>query len=410
MYHEMTKGKIPIRMWIPPHEVESGALDQALNLANHPKAFHHIALMPDVHVGYGAPIGAVTAMTDVVSPNHVGVDIGCGMVAARTEMKIDDFPKSVRKTVINKMRDAIPTGFRHHEDPHPDWMPEPVDLDAMPIVKMEWTSATKQVGSLGSGNHFAELQYDEDGNVWVMIHSGSRNLGKQVADHYIFRAEQFNVNEGHLVPPSWDLAYLPVDSDEGQAYIREMNYCLEFSKANRRSMLDAVGEILSEETPFIGFVETININHNDAKFEKHFGEMVWVHRKGATPANPHEMGIIPGDQGSKSYIVEGLGNPDSFKSCSHGAGRCLGRNKAVKTLDLAEQVKLMDDQDIVHGIRSDGDLDEAPGAYKDIDQVIENERDLVDVRVTLRPAAVLKGESRKRRKKKPRVVDGDTED
>jgi len=233
-----------------------------------------------------------------------------------------------------------------------------------------------------------------------MLHSGSRNLGKQVADHYIFLAEQFNVKGGHIVPPSWELAYLPVDSDEGQAYLREMNFCLAFALANRQAMLDRIGEILADKTPFTGFVETINKNHNDAKLEEHFREMVWVHRKGATPANLGEKGIIPGSQGTTSYIVEGLGNEDSFRSCSHGAGRKMGRNQAMKKLDLEAEIKLMDDQDIVHGIRNQEDLDEASGAYKDISDVLNNEADLVKVLVELRTTAVLKGESQRRKKKK----------
>jgi len=257
-------------------------------------------------------------------------------------------------------------------------------------------------------NHFLELQYDTDDNVWVMIHSGSRNIGKQVADHYIFLAEQFNIKQGHLVPPSWDLAYLEVDSDEGQAYLREMGFCLEFALANRQAMMDRVGEVLADLTGFTGFVDVVNKNHNDANLEEHFGEQVWVHRKGATPARTGENGIIPGSQGTCSYIVEGLGNPDSFMSCSHGAGRRMSRGKAKKNLDLEAEIALMDEQDIVHGIRSTDDLDEASGAYKDIAEVMSNQADLVRILVELRPLAVLKGDSqRKRGKRDARVDDSD---
>lgn len=258
-------------------------------------------------------------------------------------------------------------------------------------------------------NHFYELQYDAEGRVWVMIHSGSRNLGKQVEEHYEFLAEQFNAREGHPVPPSHKLAYLLADSDEGQAYLREMNFCLEFSLANRRAMLNRGGEVLAGLTSFSGFDDVVNINHNDAQLEEHFGEMVWVHRKGATPARLGQKGIIPGSQGTKSCIVEGLGNEDSMSSCSHGAGRVLSRSQATKKLDLATEIKLMDDQDIVHGIRHESDLDEAAGAYKDIDTVISYEADLVKIKVELRPLAVLKGESQRRRKKgEPRpAVDED---
>ena len=252
-------------------------------------------------------------------------------------------------------------------------------------------------------NHFLELQYDTNDDVWVMIHSGSRNLGKQVADHYIALANLGNERSGFLVPPSWDLAYFDLDIDIGgfgRAYLREMKFCLEFALANRQAMMDRVGEVLSSLTGFTGFTEVVNKNHNDACLEEHFGEQVWVHRKGATPARKGEKGIIPGSQGTMSYIVEGLGNPDSFMSCSHGAGRKMSRAQAKKRLDLDAEISMMDDQDIVHGIRNTGDLDEAPSAYKDISEVIANEADLVTPIVELRPLAVLKGDGGRNRKDK----------
>lgn len=229
-----------------------------------------------------------------------------------------------------------------------------------------------------------------------MIHSGSRNLGKQVADYYNKIAIKLNEKWYSSVPKEWQLAFLPLDSDEGQAYLREMNYCVEFALANRKLMMDRIMMIFSDITKcsFIWFdkkIEIINIAHNYAKMENHFGQNVMVHRKGATLADTDTVGIIPGSQGTKSYIVRGRGNPDSFNSCSHGAGRRMGRKDAGKRLDLKEEIKKLDDQGIIHAIRSVNDLDEASGAYKSIDEVMTNQKDLVEILVELQPLAVIKG-------------------
>jgi len=230
-----------------------------------------------------------------------------------------------------------------------------------------------------------------------MIHSGSRNLGKQVAEYYNNLAIELNKKWYSEVPPSWELAYLPVDSLEGQAYIREMNYCVEFALANRKVMMERIKYIfetmahqadLQEQCVFD---EMINIIHNYASLENYFGENVWVHRKGATLAREDTIGIIPGSQGTHSYIVQGKGNPESFMSCSHGAGRLMSRSKAKENLVLADEIKLLDDQGIIHGIKGVEDLDEAPSSYKNIDEVMENQKDLVDIVITLQPLAVIKG-------------------
>jgi len=230
-----------------------------------------------------------------------------------------------------------------------------------------------------------------------MIHSGSRNIGLKVANHYNKLAQKLNEKWHSSVPKKWDLAFLPMDSEEGKAYIREMNYCVDFALANRELMMDRVIECFRISLVKDGMVKImdtepmINIAHNYARMENHFGSNVMVHRKGATLATKETIGIIPGNQGAKSYIVKGLGNPDSFNSCSHGAGRCMSRSQAKKDLNLEEQKKIMDDQGIVHGMRNIENLDEAPGSYKDISKVMSDHSDLVEILVELQPLASVKG-------------------
>ena len=262
-----------------------------------------------------------------------------------------------------------------------------------PICSREWDSARKQIGTLGGGNHFLEIQKDSEGTVWVMIHSGSRNLGYKVAKYYNDIAKELTGKWFSYVPKEWDLAFLPIASLEGEAYIREMNYCVEFALANRKLMMERVAEVFNSTLNWksMDLSSMINIAHNYATIENHFGQNVMVHRKGATLAREGTMGIIPGSQGTKSYIVKGKGNKDSFMSCSHGAGRTMSRTKAENTLDLETEKKKLDDQGIVHGIRSKNDLDEAAGAYKDIAGVMKNQEDLVEIVAELSPMGVVKG-------------------
>lgn len=387
------EGRLVVKSWC--EEPESGAIEQAVNLANHPKAYHHIALMPDTHQGYGMPIGGILAAVNAVIPNAVGVDIGCGMVALKTSIPVGDISTEKLKAVMGAMRKAIPVGFAHHQHAQDDrYMPEysgVLDADC-PIVSQQYSKALKQVGTLGGGNHFIEIQKGSDGFIWVMIHSGSRNLGKQVADAYNKVAKDLNEKWCASVPLSWDLAFLPVDSSEGQSYLREMQYCLDFAYCNRYLMMQRVTAILWDMfSAEITFDEAINIHHNYAVIEHHFGKNVWIHRKGATSARENELGIIPGSQGSKSYIVKGKGSPESFMSCSHGAGRAMSRKKARETLNLADEIAHMESRGIIHGMRSAKELDEAASAYKDIDTVMREQQDLVDIVVELEPMAVIKG-------------------
>jgi tRNA-splicing ligase RtcB len=378
---------VPIKMWL--NELEESALQQALNLASLPFAFKHIALMPDAHCGYGMPIGGVLAAKGTVVPNAVGVDIGCGMCAMRTDLRSID-----RKSLLHiteEVRRRIPLGFSKHKEAQDEkYMPA---YDRLPfVVEQEYKNARHQIGSLGGGNHFIEIQKGSDGFIWIMIHSGSRNLGKQVADCYNHMAKDLNKLWKSPVPSKWNLAYFPTDIREAQEYIAEMNYCVNFALANRKLMMERVQEIVFDELHGkVEFHNFINIAHNYAAKEIHFGEELIVHRKGATSAREGEIGIIPGSQGTKSYIVRGLGNPESFQSCSHGAGRKMGRRQAQRTLDLKTEVNRLNQQGILHAIKSPKDLDEAAGAYKDIQEVMHNQQDLVKILIELEPLAVVKG-------------------
>ena len=384
----VTTEKLPIKLWLD--DIEDGALEQARNLANLPFAFHHISIMPDSHQGYGMPIGGVLATQDVIIPNAVGVDIGCGMCAVKTSLT--EIDTDVLKQIMGQIRKTIPVGFsRHKEDNSDNGRLMPSGFSTCPIVDSEFNNALTQIGTLGGGNHFIEIQKGSDGHIWVMIHSGSRNLGFKVANHYNDVAKKLNDKWKTSVPKEHDLAFLPLETPEGQSYISEMNYCVEFALANRKLMMDRVEQAFYDLAPdhFFENENMVNIAHNYASMENHFGKNVMVHRKGATLARENTIGIIPGSQGTKSYIVKGLGNKDSFESCSHGAGRKMGRKEAQRTLSLEDEQKKL--EGIIHSVRNVKDLDEAPGSYKDIDVVMNNQKDLVDILVELTPLGVIKG-------------------
>lgn len=260
-----------------------------------------------------------------------------------------------------------------------------------PIIPDLYQAGMKQVGTLGGGNHFIEIQKGDDGHIWLMVHSGSRNIGLKVANHYNRMAVKLNERWKSRVPSNWELAFLSLESSEGWDYLAEMQYCVDFALANRRLIIERVQETFAEAIPDVSFEPVINIAHNYAAMEYHFGKNVMVHRKGATRANSGEYGIIPGSQGSRSFIVLGKGNPESFASCSHGAGRVMGRKHAQRALDLETEKKRLDELGVIHGLRSKRDLDEAAGAYKDISTVMDNQQDLVEIAVALRPLAVIKG-------------------
>lgn len=400
IYNEENQ-KVPIKLWLD--DIEEGAMKQAINLSNLPFVFKHVAIMPDSHQGYGMPIGGVIATEGVVIPNAVGVDIGCGMCAVKTSLKAEQLDIETIKKIFGGskeyqggIRSCVPVGFNHHskkqdENLMPEGISDKLLEISLPIVGREYEKALFSLGTLGGGNHFIEIQKDTENNVWIMIHSGSRNLGKKVADWYNEMAIDLNRYWYSNVPEKCQLAFLPINSDEGKAYLREMQYCVDFALANRKLMMENIKKCITEVIPNVTFETMINIAHNYAVMENHFGKNVMIHRKGATLARFGTISIIPGSQGTKSYIVRGLGNEESFMSCSHGAGRKMSRTKACNELNLEEEIKNLDKQGIVHGIRTKKDLDEASGAYKDISKVMNDQKDLVEILVELSPLAVIKG-------------------
>lgn len=374
-------GKIPIKSWAS--EVEKEALKQAENLANLPFAYKHIALMADVHVGFGMPIGGVLASDGVIIPNAVGVDIGCGIMAVKTDVK--EISKDQIQRIVNEAHKRIPLGFKHHKRPM-EWE----GFEKAPnykVIQDELKAATKQLGTLGGGNHFMSMERGSDGHVWLMIHSGSRNFGYKVANYYNDIANKIN-EKTKLVPKKYDLAGLHIDSEEGREYFNAMNYSLEFAQANRQKLFEQFYDIFAKETKSEKTLKTVSIHHNYASIEEHFGKEVIVHRKGAIRAEKGELGIIPGSMGTPSYIVEGLGNEESFKTCSHGAGRVMSRREANRVITKEMADKAMEGI-IFKGWRKD--FSEAPMAYKDIEEVIENQKDLVKPLVKLSPLGVIKG-------------------
>jgi tRNA-splicing ligase RtcB len=385
MKQVITTERLPIKLWLD--DMEDGAMAQARNLANLPFAYKWVAIMPDSHQGYGMPIGGVLALDRVIIPNAVGVDIGCGMVAVKTTLT--EISEDELKATMGLIRETIPTGFKHQqEEQYWEGFDRAPDI---PIIQQELKSARKQLGTLGGGNHFIEIQEDEGGYIWLMIHSGSRNFGLKTAGEYHKKAKQLCERWVADIPHP-DLSFLPMEDRIAKEYYEAMNFALDFAEANRALMMDRA--ILALLDVMVGmtsddFEEVANIHHNYAAWENHYGKNVLVHRKGATKATEKTIGIIPGSMGTSSYIVRGRGNPESFESCSHGAGRRMGRKQAKRTLDLAEEQAKM--EGILGKPRSEKELDEAPGAYKNIDVVMANQEDLVDIVYKLRPLASIKG-------------------
>lgn len=380
--------RIPIKSWCD--NIEPGALKQAVNLTRLPFVYGHVALMADCHEGFGMPIGGVIACKDAIVPNAVGVDIGCGMCAVQTDLPVSSIDADTVRTIFNRIRGLVPMGFDHHKKTQ-DWK----GFDNAPdvaVIQRELDSAKKQLGTLGGGNHFIEIQAGSDGHVWLMIHSGSRNFGYKIAGEYHAKALKY-CQQHHFELPDKDLAFLPMDHQLAQEYKAAMDYALAFAAENRQRIKEVCAEQMQYETR-CGFLKEINIHHNFAAEETHYGRTLVVHRKGATRAVNGLDGIIPGSMGTSSYIVRGLGNPDSFLSSSHGAGRVMGRNDANRRLTYEQVRQAM--KGIVfdtwpRGRKGKIDLSEAPQAYKDIDAVMESQKDLVEVFVKLRPLGVVKG-------------------
>lgn len=381
--------RVPLKIWSQEGSIETQCIEQMKNVCRLPFLFHHAALMGDGHLGKGCSIGSVVATKNNIVVNLAGSDAGCGVVLVKTNIK--DIDTDTIKKIMSRVREEIPVGFTHRSTK--------VDINLMPLLTgsehiciSEFENARTQLGTLGSNNHFWELQKDQDGYICIMIHSGSRNLGKKVADYHNQVAIDLNEKWFSQVPKEWDLAFLPEDSAEAHKYLEDMNYCLRFAFNNRQHMMNITIKILNElNLTNITVFDMINIHHNYIVKESHFGQNVWIHRKGATLAREGTVGLIPGSSGTASYVVNGLGNPDSFNSCSHGAGRLLGRKEAIRTLDFDTEKKKLDDLGIIHNIRSKEDLQEATSAYKSIDIVMANQSDLVKIVNKLTTLAVIKG-------------------
>jgi tRNA-splicing ligase RtcB len=385
-----------IQLWSPAAEVERDALHQLENIAALPWVFHHVAVMPDVHLGKGATVGSVVAMKDAVCPAAVGVDIGCGMGAVRTNLRADDLPDNLGR-LRSAVEAAIPVGFSLHDEPALDGSDMPSELerdgarlfrefrDLHPAVRDRLSKARRQVGSLGGGNHFIELCLGEDQQVWLMLHSGSRNIGKELAEIHIGIARGLSHNRAL---PDRDLAAFLAGTPEMTAYRHDLLWAQRYAMLNRRVMFELYERVVREHFPTVRFEGPILCHHNYVSEETHFGEDVIVTRKGAISARAGEMGIIPGSMGTASYVVRGLGNPDSFTSASHGAGRRMSRHQAKRTFTTAD---LRAQTAGVECRKDAGVVDEIPGAYKDIDRVMANQADLVEVVAKLKQVLVVKG-------------------
>lgn len=375
---------------------EDEAIEQARNITKHPWLVGNVCLMADTHCGYGMPIGGVVALKNAVCPNMVGVDIGCGMLAVKTSL-IEITTEQLKiilggsKEYNGGIRANIPVGFNKHSKDQECSLFNDDRWYSSDICGRELSNAKKQLGTLGGGNHFIEIQKGDDNHIWFMIHSGSRNLGYQVAKHYNKVANDLCKlwKQDSIIKD--ELAILPFETDECYRYLQEMQLCLDFAYENRKHMSNVIKSEFRNVFQDIKFEQEINIHHNYASIESHYSQNVMVHRKGATLARENTIGIIPGSQGTSSYIVQGLGNKASLTSCSHGAGRKMSRTKAIANLDLTSEQKLLDDKGILHSIRHKNSLDEAPSAYKDIDVVMEEQKDLVKILVKLQPLAVVKG-------------------
>jgi tRNA-splicing ligase RtcB len=398
VFYEKENQRIPIKIWLNNYSnIEPECMQQALNLSNLPFVYKHVALMPDTHCGYGMPIGGVIATENVIIPNAVGVDIGCGMGFVETNIHKEELTHNDYTNLIGQIMRNIPTGFSHHSKPQPcltletnEFAQEMIDHNITYLPKIE--EGYYQIGTLGGGNHFIELQEDENGMLCVMLHTGSRNFGYKVCKYFNEEANFMNKKWFTSVPENFELAFLPLSENVGQDYLSWMKLAMLFAQENRYVIMDKIKDEIQRKIPNVEFNNEINAHHNYANIENHFGKNVWVHRKGAIRAREGEWGIIPGAMGSYSYIVKGLGNPESFMSCSHGAGRAMSRKKAKENYSVEQTILDLKEQNIVFGKNNKKDCnDECRWAYKDIDEVINNELDLIVPIKKLKTLAVIKG-------------------
>ncbi len=393
---ELAGAGVPVKIWTD--DVDERSIEQLSNIATLPFVHHHVAAMPDVHLGIGATIGSVIATHRAIIPAAVGVDIGCGMVAARLSLTGNDIDEKRLRKVFDQISRDVPVGRAQHKDARVQIQAvRPFEPGLAALVKRHprllkafgtFSKWANQMGTLGGGNHFIEVCLDEHDRLWVMLHSGSRGVGNAIATYFIELARKDM--ERHTVHlPDRDLAYFEEGSAHFADYVEAVHWAQEYAMANRRTMLDLVLTALARHLPpFSVTTEAVNCHHNYVARERHFGADVWVTRKGAIRAGAGELGIVPGSMGARSYIVRGRGNPESFCSSAHGAGRRMSRTAAAKRFneqDLARQTE---------GVicrKDKGVVDEIPGAYKDIDAVMANQRDLTEVLHTLKQVVCVKG-------------------
>ncbi len=399
--HEDIPGGVPLKMWTRGVPIEDEAKRQLTNAARLPIVFRHIAAMPDVHFGIGATVGSVIPTLNAIIPAAVGVDIGCGMMAAKTTLRADDLPDN-----LGPLRSAIERAVPHGRTPGARdpgaWSKAPGAVDTAwaqlepdfaelcrDHPKLAKTNNRLHLGTLGTGNHFIEVCLDEEGAVWFMLHSGSRGVGNAIGTMFIELARQDALrNNANL--PDRDLAYFDEGSRHFGDYVRAVGWAQKFAALNRevmmRRVIDAAKTLIRKN--FQSHIEAVNCHHNYVQKEAHFGQEVYVTRKGAVSAKAGQLGIIPGSMGARSYIVRGKGHPESFESCSHGAGRAMSRGEAKRRFTLA------DHRAATAGVecrKDQGVIDETPAAYKDIDAVMAAQRDLVDVVHTLKQVVCVKG-------------------
>lgn len=395
-YTELPGVRVPIRMWADPATVEDGAMQQLRNVSSLPW-IKGLAVMPDVHYGKGATVGSVIALHGAVCPAAVGVDIGCGMSAVKTSLTANDLPGDLSR-LRTKVEQAIPVGRGMHDSPV-----EPRSFHGMATagwtdfwdrfdgiadaVKFRAERAAKQMGTLGSGNHFVEVCLDESGALWLMLHSGSRNIGKELAEFHIGQAQKLPHNQGLV---DRDLAVFVADTPQMAAYRNDLFWAQEYAKLNRAIMMGLLQDVVRKEfkKAKVTFDQVISCHHNYVSEERYDGMDLLVTRKGAIRAGSGEYGIIPGSMGTGSYIVRGLGNTAAFNSASHGAGRRMSRSAAKRrftTRDLEDQTRGVECR------KDSGVVDEIPAAYKPIEQVIEQQRDLVEVVAKLKQVICVKG-------------------
>jgi tRNA-splicing ligase RtcB len=393
---EIREGLVPVKVYTG--EVEPSARQQLVNISKLPIVHHHVAAMPDVHLGIGATVGSVIPTLRAIIPAAVGVDIGCGMIATRLSLGAGDIEEKSLRKVFNQISRDVPVGFKQHDERNARISAvAPFERKLNKIRQRhpgiekrvgKRSSWVRQLGTLGGGNHFIEVCLDEADRVWVMLHSGSRGMGNAIGTYFIELARK-DCERNHVQLPDRNLAYLPEGSAHFNDYVEAVGWAQDYACANRAEMLDLVLEALRRHLPaFEVTSEAVNCHHNYVERERHYGEDVWLTRKGAIRARAGDLGIIPGSMGARSYIVRGKGSAESFDSCAHGAGRRMSRTQAEKRYsvsDLIEQTK-----DVV--CRKDkGVLDEIPGAYKNIDEVMANQSDLVEVVHTLKQVLCVKG-------------------